>query len=85
MVYFFCRGLYNKSNRPGHRPGKGDAAILITPGLLGLSYRTAPLDLRAQAAFSDRKKLDLAAGLAREGVDQCAILATCNRTEIYYM
>lgn len=85
MVYFFCPRLYNKSNRPGHRPGKGDAAILITPGLLGLSYRTAPLDLRAQAAFSDRKKLDLAAALAREGVDQCAILATCNRTEIYYM
>ncbi len=58
---------------------------MVTLGVLGLSYRTAPLDLRAKAAFSNQDKIELAQQLLREGIEQCMVLSTCNRSEIYYV
>lgn len=57
---------------------------MITTGMIGLSYRTAPLDLRAKAAFSDRQKILLAQQLQAVGIGQCVVLSTCNRSEVYY-
>jgi glutamyl-tRNA reductase len=50
---------------------------------LGLNHRTAPVDARERLAFTSA---DLPAALARlralPGIEEAAILSTCNRTEI---
>ena len=48
--------------------------------LIGLNHRTAPLKLREQMAQTDD---DLRGALARLALDEAAIVATCNRLEIY--
>ncbi|WP_067582439.1 glutamyl-tRNA reductase [Endozoicomonas ascidiicola] len=50
----------------------------------GINHRTAPITLREQVAFSTDKLAD-ALQDARQytGIDEIAILSTCNRTEIY--
>ncbi|MFW6191809.1 MAG: glutamyl-tRNA reductase, partial [Thiohalospira sp.] len=50
----------------------------------GLNHRTAPVDIREQVAFPpDRLDEALADLRASVGVEEAAILSTCNRTEIY--
>ena len=50
----------------------------------GVSFRTAPIDMRERIAFATR---DLPGALSRLGkiapLSEAAILSTCNRTEIY--
>lgn len=52
--------------------------------LIGLSHKTAPVDIREKLSIS---KAHLLAALdclmAVDGVCECVILSTCNRTEIY--
>jgi len=48
--------------------------------LIGLNHRTAPLKLREQMAQTDE---DVRRALARLALDEAAIVATCNRLEIY--
>ena len=52
--------------------------------LLGVSHRTAPVELREQLDFSSR---DLGAAVealaARPGTTESVVLSTCNRSEIY--
>lgn len=51
---------------------------------LGLSHRTAPVEIRERLAFApDRIGDALKAMRAVSGVSECAILSTCNRTELY--
>jgi glutamyl-tRNA reductase len=50
---------------------------------LGLSHRSAPLDVRARLAFTDAEIPDALTRLrGLPGVSEGAILSTCNRTEI---
>ena len=50
----------------------------------GLNHRTAPVNIREQVAFPpDRLDEALADLRASVGVEEAAILSTCNRTEIY--
>ena len=51
--------------------------------MLGLSWRTAPLPLREQAAFTEGQALDFCRALADETGCQCMVLSTCNRCEVY--
>jgi glutamyl-tRNA reductase len=51
---------------------------------LGLNHQTAPLSLREKVAVDAAALPAALAGLrALEGVDEAALLSTCNRTEIY--
>ncbi|MDR2164052.1 MAG: glutamyl-tRNA reductase [Zoogloeaceae bacterium] len=52
--------------------------------ILGINHRSAPLEIREQVAF-DVETLPRALTALAEipGVRECAILSTCNRTEIY--
>lgn len=51
---------------------------------LGLNHQTAPVALRERVAFSREEALAALAELhAEPGVQEAAILSTCNRTEIY--
>jgi glutamyl-tRNA reductase len=51
---------------------------------VGLSYRTAPVEVRERLAFAEA---DLSAALAAlstiPDVAECLLLSTCNRTEVY--
>lgn len=52
--------------------------------VVGLNYRTAPVEVREQFAFADK---DLPAALHQllqtKSVLEGVVVATCNRTEIY--
>jgi glutamyl-tRNA reductase len=51
---------------------------------LGLNHQTAPLALREKVALAaDRLPAALATLAAIDGVEEAALLSTCNRTEIY--
>ena len=51
---------------------------------LGLNHQTAPVSLRERVAFSEHTlPATLAALRALPGVEEVALLSTCNRTEIY--
>jgi len=52
--------------------------------LLGINHKTAALETREKMAFTDKHIKQALTCLRREGtVEQCVILSTCNRTEIY--
>ncbi len=51
---------------------------------LGLNHQTAPLALREKVALDAGRLPEALAGLrGLEGVEEAALLSTCNRTEIY--
>ena len=52
---------------------------------LGLNYRTAPVAVRERFAVPRSGLVQANAALAAlQGVQECVLLSTCNRTEIYY-
>jgi len=56
----------------------------MTVFALGLSHRTAPLSIRERLAFAPERVGDALKALhALDGVGECAIVSTCNRTELY--
>lgn len=51
---------------------------------LGINHKTAPVEVREQAAFAPEKLPDALHALTDSGVcDEATIVSTCNRTEIY--
>lgn len=51
---------------------------------VGISHRTAPVELREQLAVAGERLPALLAAARRDlGLDEVAMLSTCNRTEIY--
>lgn len=51
---------------------------------LGLSHKTAPLDVRERVVFNSEATQGALEQLARlDGIDEAAVISTCNRTEIY--
>ena len=51
---------------------------------LGLNHETAPIEIRERAAVTaDHLEEALQDLIARPGIDEAALLSTCNRTEIY--
>ncbi len=52
---------------------------------LGLNYRTAPVEIRERFAVPAHKLQETGRKLrALPGVEQCVVLSTCNRMEIYF-
>jgi glutamyl-tRNA reductase len=52
--------------------------------VVGLSHKTAPVELREQLAVSWPDLVNRARGMKRlEGLDEIVLLSTCNRVEIY--
>lgn len=50
---------------------------------LGLSHHNAPVEVRSQLAFTETEAPDALARLrARAGIEEAALLSTCNRTEV---
>lgn len=60
-------------------------APVSTPfGVIGVSYRTAPLEIRGRVGFSGAQAQELLVRLKAEGMGEGVVLSTCNRTEIYF-
>jgi glutamyl-tRNA reductase len=52
--------------------------------VIGINHKSAPLAVRERVAFApERMEAALADALASTGIDEAAILSTCNRTEIF--
>ena len=52
---------------------------------LGVNHRTAPVAVRENFAVPQRRLAETCAALvALPGVEECVLLSTCNRTEVYY-
>ena len=51
--------------------------------LVGLSHRTAPVDLRERVDFQGRLDAALRALAARDSTRETIVLSTCNRAELY--
>ncbi len=57
---------------------------MINIQLLGLNHKSAPIQIREKASFLEAKLAGALAGLKKHrSIDECLILSTCNRTEIY--
>ena len=52
--------------------------------ILGLNHNTAPVEIREQVVFAGDEVSRAVARIAKlEGIEEAALLSTCNRTEIY--
>ena len=52
--------------------------------LIGISHKTAPVEIRERFSFSKEQVPAVLAELKRiEGISDCVVLSTCNRTELY--
>ncbi len=53
--------------------------------IIGVSHKTAPIDVREQLAVDAEQLPDALQGLVTDtGLSEALILSTCNRTELYY-
>ena len=51
---------------------------------IGISYKTAPVEVRERFSFSDAELREALGTLRlRENVLECCIVSTCNRVEVY--
>lgn len=53
-------------------------------GFLGINYKNAGLDIRDKISFTDNGKAEFFKQAEKIFVDQCMILSTCNRSEVYF-
>ncbi len=69
----------------GKRDANSEASIERLPlCLIGLSHRTASLELRERLAFRPDQALQMAQDLCQRAVlEEAVVLSTCNRSEIY--
>src|SRR5579862_1518226 len=53
-------------------------------GVVGISHKTAPLELRSAVSLTKAQLPDLIRRAKHAGLTECVVLTTCNRTEIYF-
>lgn len=51
---------------------------------LGINYKDAQLAVRDKTSFTDAMKLEFFQRAESAGVEQCMVLSTCNRSEVFY-
>lgn len=65
-------------------PGSSALSGSSSWGLVGLNHRTASIELRSQVALQGEALRGFIRTAIQSGLDECVVLSTCNRTEIYY-
>lgn len=53
-------------------------------GYIGINYKRADQDIRDCVSFTDNQKIDFLQKAQAAGIDQCIVLSTCNRSEVYF-
>lgn len=52
--------------------------------IIGISHKNAPLEVREMFAFTQEQQNDMMLKMTNcPDVDECVVLSTCNRTEMY--
>lgn len=51
--------------------------------LVSISHKTAFLELRQLFSFSDDEKREFLKAAESNGIEECVLISTCNRTEVY--
>lgn len=65
-------------------PRVGTARNRMPVILLGLNQKTAPLEVRERFTYNDEQVPSVLQQLChRDGIDEIALISTCNRTEVY--
>lgn len=54
-------------------------------GVLGVSYQSAPIEVRDAAALPDTRKIEAFEQLQQAGALSSVIVSTCNRSEAYFL
>ena len=54
-------------------------------GFWGINYKNAPLAISYKSSFTEGKKAAFFQRAEEIGVEQCMVLSTCNRSEVYYI
>ncbi|MDD3368308.1 MAG: glutamyl-tRNA reductase [Lachnospiraceae bacterium] len=54
-------------------------------GYIGINYKNAKLDIRDKTSFTDNMKIEFMQEAEKLGIEQCMVLSTCNRSEVYFM
>ena len=52
---------------------------------IGISHRTAPVEIREKMWFSDEEVRSFLPVMKERHVQECVLISTCNRTELYYV
>ncbi len=52
---------------------------------VGINHRTAPIEVREKLWFSNEEVPEVLSYLKEHAVKECALISTCNRTELYYV
>ena len=53
-------------------------------GYIGINYKNANQDVRDKVSFTDNQKIDFMQKASDRGVEQCMVLSTCNRSEVFF-
>lgn len=53
-------------------------------GYIGINYKDAKLEIRDRISFTDNQKIDFLQKAEGIGVNQCMVLSTCNRSELFF-
>lgn len=53
--------------------------------VVGVNYENTPIEVRDRVSFTDTKKMDMYAELAKIDINEVVILSTCNRSEVYFL
>lgn len=54
-------------------------------GYVGINYKNANQDVRDKVSFTDNQKIDFMQKASDRGVEQCMVLSTCNRSEVFFL
>lgn len=53
-------------------------------GYIGINYKNANQDIMDQVSFTDSRKIDFLQEASVQGIEQCMVLSTCNRSEVFF-
>jgi len=54
-------------------------------GVVGLNHRTASLETRSRVALNAEAQVAFLRQALEQGLSECIVLSTCNRTEVYFV
>lgn len=77
--------LAPKGECPFRRERESNLTADTPVGLIGISYHTATLQVRSKVGVAAVRLEQMLRRFAEAGFEECLVLSTCNRTEVYFV